>query len=587
MRRAVCVLVLLLAAGRAWAQDQDVLRFYIQSREASDVEHAVMRENVLAATVDADERTGIVADLWYPAHGVSAVAARMTLLQSERLDRQRFIVRLDPVMRPASGPLGGAWPLNQWQKPAATAAYGQTEPVVYVVDTGILSAHADFAYPPGQETLEFLPGFSFGYNYATMPPTLLPPYGDPHDHGTRVAGCLGGLGNGILGPLGGRAKVKSIVIYDEVGTPDPATYASQAIQGIFAAISDHVVRRSTPYLKNHASVLVFAHATSAASGRVADLDIAIESAWKEGLQVVIAAGNEGKPAADVSPAGAAWGYNLSGVETRFFFGTPPPGAKWFRAEEEFLVAGGFQENTPGMLALWPLSNINTPQADAIDLFAPAAAIKAPSALGLNLYAAGQGTSYAAAFVAGLAAWSAYECPWARPAQVRQAIRAASTGAFGFPKSETPALPASLSYRQWIDHYYPPASFGLAQRGPEADPDGDGVLNFVEYSHGGDPRFPDAGIEARIFLSPAAGASTVIVSMPHAGYLGTNPEVKWELQTTDDLKTWSAAPLLSYGVASPLALEGDGARWEAKASTVAAPPGAAFFRLRYHTSGPLL
>src|SRR5690606_38503403 len=121
-------------------------------------------------------------------------------------------------------------------------------------------------------------------------------------------------------------------IYDYPQPPQLGTFASQAIQGILHAVTDHQTRKAQPYLRNHASVLLFAHSTEASAGRMAVLDQAVETAWKEGLHVVLSAGNDNAPAARVSPAGAAWGYQpLRGAPVRFWDGLPPLFSTYYRA----------------------------------------------------------------------------------------------------------------------------------------------------------------------------------------------------------------------------------------------------------------
>jgi hypothetical protein len=578
-------LVLALAAG-AQAQQPLVGRYFIRSDDYTAAGYQALRQRVTVASIDVDERTGVVADLYYPGYRLSAVAAVLTPEQVQRLNQDPTMrVRSDTPLRPVATPAGSGWPLNQWMVPEGVAACAQTAPVVYLVDTGVAAGHTDFDYAPGAVTLSFLPGVSFGYDYTTLPAVLIPPTTDPHDHGTRVAGCLGGRTSGLLGPLGGRAQLQSILIYDvDPGFP-LATYASQAIQGILAAVTDHQARKAQPYLKNHASVLVFPHTTVAADGRIADLDQTIEVAWQEGLHVVLAAGNEGVPAVEVSPAGAAWGYVDGGGPTRFFFGAKPPGAVWFRAAEEFLVAGGFKESGSG-LALSALSNVNAPGADAVDVFAPGEAIPCPSAAGPGVFVTGAGTSLSAGFTAAMVAWSAFERPWVRTSQGRGAVRAAATTAFGFPKAETPGLPASLSYRQWMDHFYPEPAFPPGDRDPLADPDGDGVANFIEYHCGQDPRFGDAAIRPEISLSPSPSGSTIGVSMPTACHLGSPGLVTWELQTSTDLVNWEPASIAAPAPADPVVEQGDGILWRTTAAGPSAPPGTAWFRIRFFATASL-
>lgn len=564
------------------------VRYYIRSEESTAVAYQSLYDRVTAVSNDGVPRTGIVAQLYYPWARLSAVAAVLTPAQVQLLAGDPSMrVRVDVPLRPLSTPAGPAWPLNQWMLPEGVTTCLQREPMVYLVDTGVATNHSDFNYAPAAPTLSFLPGMTFGFDYTTLPPVAIPPNTDPHDHGTRVAGCLGGRTSGLLGPLGGRARVKSVLIYDvDPGFP-LVTYTSQAIQGVLAAVADHEARHAEPYLKNHASVLVFPHTTTAAAGRLADLDQTVEVAWQAGMHVVLSAGNEGAAAVEVSPAGAAWGYVDGGGPTRFFFGSKPPAAVWFRAADEFLTVGGFKETGGGGLALSALSNINIAGADAVDVFSPGEAIPCPSSTGSAVFATGAGTSLAAGFTSALVAWSTFERPWARPAQVRSTVRAAATTAFGFPKSETPALPSSLTYREWIDHFYPEPDFLPAVRDPSADPDGDGVPNFVEYYCGQDPRFADAAIRPEISLSPSPSGSTITVSMPTACHVASPGPVTWELQTSTDLASWEPHPTGAMVLVEPVVVQGDGVLWMTTAAGPSAPPATAWFRVRFFATAPLL
>lgn len=577
---------LLLAVG-AQAQGT-VRRYYFRSANAGLSSYQDLTRKVEAAAADTDDRTGLVAGVYAIELPWCGVAAVMQFEQVQQLLNDPLVaVQLDVPLGPVSGPAGAAWPLNQWQVVDDPAPCVPTPPVVYLLDTGVAVDHNDFDYPPGEEVLSFLPGMSFGFDRTTLLPVLIPPNTDPHDHGTRVAGCLGGRASGLLGPLGGRAKVMSILIYDLVPAQPPVTFASQAIEGILAAVGDHQARKAQPYLRNHASVLVFAHSTTAAVGRVPDLDQTLELAWQEGMHVVLAAGNEGAAAVEVSPAGAAWGYVDGGGPTRFFFGAKPPAATWFRAEDEFQVIGGYREVGVGVLALSTQTNVNIAGAETIDIFAAGEAIPVPSAVGPAVFSTGTGTSLAAGFAGAMTSWSAFARPWARPSQVRSAVRSAATMTFGFPKAETPALPGSLSYREWIDHFYPETQFGLTTRDPSADPDVDGVVNFVEYHCGQDPRVVDSWLQPELSLIPSASGSIVQVSMPVACHLGSPGAVTWELQTTTDLVTWDVLATSPPVPVEPPVVEGDGRRWAAAAVGISAPPGSAWYRIRFSAPAPLL
>ncbi len=482
-------------------------------------------------------------------------------------DPQVQVVR-DVLVYSSGGPLGPGWVKNQFQQPAAGESCNDTPPVVYVVDTGITATHADFTWPPGATpALTFAPGFSYAKHIPTNAP--LPEYPDNHDHGTRVAGCIGGRQTGLLEALGARAVVKSISIFDTPAQGNGlATWASQAINGVLRATTDHKARRALPYLKNRAGVLVFAHATRILDGRFGALDNAIEKAWQSGLHVVMSAGNEAVNAALVSPAGAAWGYTLPGlppVTVRFWSGALPAGAVLFRAAPEFTVTGGC-DVAGGVPQLWPLTNFNILPAAAVDGFAPAANVPCAAAAGPP-YAAGNGTSYSAGLAAAMLTWEAWMRPWATPAQARQWFNDSMTlQPGGWMKVETPALPpAGLTWAEWIEAFYPAAVSTPAQRDPGGDPDTDGTPNFVEYFAGGDPRFAGNGLEPEITLQFVSGSVRATVRMPWACHLPPAPQVKWALEESTDLITWSPVAGSALTRLSPPDIKGDGTLAESTAT----------------------
>jgi hypothetical protein len=468
----------------------------------------------------------------------------------------------------AGGPLGTGWVKNQFLQPEGGASCNDTPPVVYVVDTGISSGHVEFNWPSGSvPALTFAPGFSYARNTITNTP--LPEYPDNHDHGTRVTGCLGGRQTGLLEALGGRAVVKSIAIFDTPAAGNVlAAWASQAINGVLRATTDHKARRALPWLKNRASVLVFAHATQLVDGRFAALDSAIEKAWQAGMHVVLSAGNEAVNAALVSPAGAAWGYTLPGFPpavVRFWSGAPPPGAVLFRAAPEFTVTGGC-DVIGGIPQLWPQTNFNAVPATAVDGYAPAANVPCAAAVGPP-YVAGNGTSYSAGLAAAMLTWEAWMRPWATPAMARTWLNNSMTlQPGGWMKLETPVLPpAGLTWAEWIEQFYPVAVSTPAQRDPAGDPDADGSANFMEYFAGGDPRFVDEGLTQELAMQFLPGGPLVTVRMPVACHLPNPSQVTWALEKSSDLLAWSPVTTSEPTLVLPTIIQGDGAINEATGS----------------------
>lgn len=571
---AVLSFLLAISGHRAAAQAEVSARFIYILRNPDPAQRQLLIAKL------AGDGGRIVEDIFFPEFGFIAIAGAFPQPVAVIGDGQVEVVR-DVLVYSQSGPLGPGWVQNQFQQPAPGTPCNDTPPVVYVVDTGISSGHPDFVWPAGATpALTFAPGFSYAKNTITNLP--LPEYPDNHDHGTRIAGCLGGRITGLLGPLGGQAVVKSIAIFDTPQTGNIlVTFASQAISGILRAATDHKARRALPYLKSRPSVLVFAHSTRLVDGRFAALDNAIEKAWQAGMHVVISAGNEAINAGLVSPAGAAWGHTIPGtppVFTRFWSGALPPGAVLTRAAQEFTIAGGC-DVVGGIPQLWAQTNRNIGLATPVDGYAPAANVPCAAAVGPP-YAVGNGTSYAAGLTAAMLTWEAWMRPWASPSLARQWLNTSMTlQAGGWQKIETPTLPpAGLSWADWIEAYYPALTSTPAQRDAAGDPDGDGIMNFVEYFAGRDPRFPDDNMEPQVTAEFPASVDRIKLRMPVACYLPSNSQVTWTLERSTDLAAWS--PVTTAGL-SPVPspnLRGDGI---VSAVTVdMTPVQRRFFRLKF-------
>lgn len=549
-------LLLFLLLGDTVTAQVAIARYYINSHAPTQNSLGELAVLIQEITSNGPRGTGLVNAVFYPQYGFSAVVADLTPAQRDTLIRLQYDVHVDAKVHPNAGE---SWPLNQWSPlPAPATSPGPVGlPVVYVVDTGILAAHFDFTLSGRNSALQFEEGISFGYNHMASQP--MNPYQDPHNHGTRVAGCLGGRSIGLLPALGGKARVKSISIYDYPLDAEVSTFASQAILGILYAVSDHQARKAQPYLRNHASVLLFAHSTQATYGRMAALDQAIEVAWKEGMHVVLSAGNDNAAAVLVSPAGAAWGFqSTTGWHQRFWDGLPVGPGTYFRAEKALLVVGASEQNGK-FLIRWPQSNHNN-LAEAIDFFAPGTGLSCPSGTNLLFYVNSAGTSMAAGYGAALVSWAAYRCPWARPAQIREAVLNSLRLQNGLPTVPSLKLPTSLPYTEWIQHYYPPGLTPDDARLLTADPDGDGVVNFVEYHCGQDPRYADAQFAPEIIPFPNTSSTLIKVRMPMANYLGPTPQVTWELQHSSDLRAWT--PLTTtLSSSAPASLNNDAQLYE--------------------------
>jgi subtilisin family serine protease len=143
---------------------------------------------------------------------------------------------------------------------------------VYVIDTGIFTTHPDFE---GRAV--------FGADFTGTKPNG----GDSIGHGTHVAGIIGSKTYGV-------AKAVTLIdlnVYSNEGSFD---YEDSAI----LAALDYATKKASEQGSRIKSV-----ANLSFGGDPSEpIDLAIEAATKAGLAVVVAAGNSGGDACEVSPA---------------------------------------------------------------------------------------------------------------------------------------------------------------------------------------------------------------------------------------------------------------------------------------------
>jgi len=449
--------------------------------------------------------------------------------------------------------------------------------IVDLVGTGVDQSHPDLAGLVFEPDLSAMFAFSGGF---------LPGSIDYHNHETRLAGCVAGTHTGLLTALGTRSgsTYRSVLCYDKptgFGPAVPFTYVTDCMAALAEVIFAHESRLATPYLSNHAAVMCFSHSVESSHTRVGDLDSLFDLAWERGIVTSISAGNRIEAAAASSPAGAGeWvAFDESGsvVTMRYW---PPLGADSYALPDtvgfetsgegsDYHLKSGAHDNTispsPWVLEGGIGSALNTanpigfgPAMNAgVDVFSPGAGIKVPAtrldpATGSGPitvdgstyyleqgYQTGSGTSYSAAYTAALAARILQLRPWASPAQVREVIIGTEKS---FNLMEIPDLatldPMSLTYDEWMIRYFEIAAFGFFDDGLDAksaDPDEDGVPNFIEYYCGMDPRYPDAHHAPKVCLDDET--LTFKVKMQIAAYLPGPAEVDWQFQSSEDLDDW--------------------------------------------------
>ncbi|MEU6229871.1 S8 family peptidase [Streptomyces sp. NPDC047042] len=248
--------------------------------------------------------------------------------------------RIDQAGLPLDG--GYTWP--------DSAGRGVT---VYVIDTGIRISHKDFG-GRASHGWDFVGGDAWA--------------GDGNGHGTHVAATIAGTALGVAK----KARVVSVRVLDNAGGGTTA----QVIAGI-----DWVTRNARkPAVAN----------VSLGGYRNAQLDAAVRNSIASGVTYTVAAGNDGEPARDHSPAAV---------------------------KEAITVGATGPRDERASFSNWGSS---------LDLFAPGVSITSASYASDTGRVAYSGTSMAAPHAAGAAALYLAERPKSSPAQVAKALTAAAT-----------------------------------------------------------------------------------------------------------------------------------------------------------------
>jgi hypothetical protein len=141
---------------------------------------------------------------------------------------------------------------------------------------------------------------------------------------------------------------------------------------------------------------------------------------------------------------------------------------------------------------------------------------------------------------------------------------------------SPGTLPGLSFAMWQAAYFTSAQINDANvSGRNADPDGDGLSNFLEHAHGLDPWRPDAG-EALAITLENDGAAGPFLTLRYRQNAGANG-FQFHVDTAGDLPAWSLDGAISIGGA---VTNNDGTETRTLRDTIA--PGDAdkrFIRLR--------
>jgi len=273
---------------------------------------------------------------------------------------------------------------------------------IALIDTGI--APVEGLTTPGKVVNG--PDISFDSQFANL--TYLDGYG----HGTHMAGIIAGRDNEVSGAVSGSdtsnflgiapdARLVSVKVGDQTG----ATDVSQVIAGI-----DWVVQHRHDNDLNIRLINLSFGTDSKQSYRVDPLAFAAEQAWKNGITVVVSAGNDGQTANGLAnPAFDPLLVAVGAVDTN---------NSLLRSDHTVAAFStyGSEERTPDVVAPGVhIASLRVPGSYIDHRFGPAGGVVG------DRFLRGSGTSQAAAVTTGAAALLLQENPTATPDQVKKLL----------------------------------------------------------------------------------------------------------------------------------------------------------------------
>ena len=224
----------------------------------------------------------------------------------------------------------------------------------------------------------------------------LPTSVDGYGHGTHLAGIIAGRDAGIA--------PASRIVNMKVGAADGAVDVSQVI----ASIDWVVAHRKDPGM--NIRVINLAYGTDSTQGyRTSPLTHAVESAWRNGIVVVVSAGNSG--GALVNPATDPFVITVGAADINDPYTT---------ADDVVAPYSSVGDSTRGVDILAPGTSITSLRVPAglVDTLHP----ESQFLFGSTVYAKGSGTSQAAAVVSGAVALLLQARPDMTPDQVKALLK---------------------------------------------------------------------------------------------------------------------------------------------------------------------
>jgi serine protease AprX len=224
-------------------------------------------------------------------------------------------------------------------------------------------------------------------------------YVDGYGHGTHLAGIIGGRSTGKQDEFKGVAPSAKIVSV-KVGASNGAVDVSQVIAGIDWVVAH---RADDPFFP--IKILTLAYGTDGVQSYQLDpLAHAVENAWRAGITVVVAGGNNGSAASLSNPAIDPYVIAVGAADTNNTVSASDDSVASFTSLGN--SARGLDVIAPGRSII----SLRAPGSYA-DVNYPAARV------GTN-YFRGSGSSQAAALVAGVAALLLENQPYLTPDQVK-------------------------------------------------------------------------------------------------------------------------------------------------------------------------